>query len=275
MRFSVIIPAYNEALWIRQPLDALMKQTFDDFEIIVVYGGSDDTPDIAREYTNKVYKEPPSTRGPAAARNYGAKKAKGEIVIFTDADTIPNKRWLESYDGCFKPDVVGSGGPVYADSKNVYYRFIYWLDQDFFYRVSSAFGFHQFSGNNCAYRKREFLSIGGFNEKTSMLEDVELAMRMRKVGKEAFCPGAWVKTSARRFETEGYWHIFFKNLKGYWGLWTKGRAEVDYFTDWEREMRGKLSGKSKDLGKRDKSRVSKVSRARSNRGKKHTRLTKH
>ncbi len=241
MRFSVVVPAYNEELWIRKPLEALQKQSFDDFEVIVVVGGNDNTFDVAKEYTKKVYREPPGTKGPAAARNYGAKKARGEIVAFIDADTLPNPRWLESYDKCFSDDVVGSGGPVYADSKNAYYRFIYWLDQDLFYRISSLLGFHQFSGNNCAYRRREFLKIGGFNVETSMLEDVELAMRMKRVGKEVFCPGAWVKTSPRRFEVEGYWGVFFKNLKGYWGLWTKGRAEVDYFTDWEKGMRGKLS----------------------------------
>ncbi len=237
MRFSVIIPAYNEEEWIRNPLEGLRNQTFDDFEIIVVVGGNDSTYDIAKEYTRKVYREPPSVKGPAAARNYGAKKAKGEILAFLDADTWPNPEWLEAYDVCFSKDVVGAGGPVYADSNSLYYRFIYWLDQDLFYRVSSALNFHQFSGNNCAYRRKEFLAIGGFNEKTSMLEDVELANRMKRLGKEVFCPRAWVKTSTRRFEEEGYWGVFFKNLKGYWGLWTKGRAEVEYFKDWRNRLR--------------------------------------
>ncbi len=238
MRFSVVIPAYNEEHIIRKALDGLMNQSFRDFEIIVVYGGNDSTPDIAREYTDKVYRELKGTRGPAGARNYGAKKARGEIVVFIDADTWPNPRWLESYDKCFGPGIVGSGGPVYADSKNAYHRFIFWLDQDLLYRVSSALGFHQFSGNNCAYKRKEFLAIGGFNEETSMLEDVELALRMKKMGKEVFCPDAWVKTSTRRFEEQGFWGVFFKNIRGYWELATKGKASVSYFKDWHKKRRG-------------------------------------
>ncbi len=234
MRFSVVIPAYNEEDWIRIALNGLKNQNFDDYEIIVVVGGDDSTYDIAKEYTNKVYREPPKTRGPAAARNFGAKKARGEIVAFIDADTWPNPNWLKAYDACFSKGVVGAGGPVYANSPSLYLRFIFWLDQDLLYRISSAIGFHQFSGNNCAYDRKAFLAVGGFNEETSMLEDVELANRMKSQGKEVFCPKAWVRTSTRRFEEEGFWRTFYKNMVGYWGLFKKGRAEVEYFRVWKK-----------------------------------------
>ncbi len=238
MRFSVIIPAYNEGYVIEKLLKRLVNQSFKDFEIIVVYGGDDNTPDISREYTDRVYREPRGTGGPAKARNYGAKKARGEILAFIDADTWPSKDWLSSYNKCFGDEIVGAGGPVFADSKKLYLRFIYWLDQDLLYRISSSLGFHQFSGNNCAYRRKNFLAVGGFNERTTMLEDVELAMRMKTQGKEVFCRGAWVRTSTRRFEEQGFWRIFFKNMKGYLGLATKGRADVSYFKNWEARRRG-------------------------------------
>ncbi len=237
MRFSVVIPAYNEEDWIRTALDGLKNQIFDDFEVIVVVGGDDKTYSISKEYTKRVYKEPKGTRGPASARNFGARKAKGEIVTFLDADTLPNPNWLAAYDTCFSKGVVGSGGPVHANSTDPYLRFMFWMNQDLLYRISSSLGFHQFSGNNCAYRKKEFLKIGGFNEKTSMLEDVELANRMKKMGKEVFCPGAWVKTSTRRFEEEGFWRTFYKNMIGYWELWKQGKAEVSYFRVWKKRKK--------------------------------------
>jgi glycosyltransferase involved in cell wall biosynthesis len=90
MRFTVVIPTYQRAELVRQAVQSVLAQTFQDYEIIVVDDGSPepirlDLPDerlrVLRHETN---------RGPAAARNTGIRAAGGELVAFLDSDDL----WL-------------------------------------------------------------------------------------------------------------------------------------------------------------------------------------
>lgn len=80
---SVIIPVYNEKKVISDCLSSLAKQSYPDFEIIVVDDGSTDNPEL-RIKNLRFYKQ--KHQGPGKARNLGAKYAKGEILVFIDAD---------------------------------------------------------------------------------------------------------------------------------------------------------------------------------------------
>jgi glycosyltransferase involved in cell wall biosynthesis len=90
--FSVIIPAYNASRFIRNTLDSVRNQTFDDYEIIVVNDGSkDDTLEAVKAYFTgfpglnyKIINQ--ENRGIGGARNSGIKEAHGEFVAFLDAD---------------------------------------------------------------------------------------------------------------------------------------------------------------------------------------------
>lgn len=90
MTLSVIVPVYNTAPYLRQCLDSLVAQTFQDLEIVVVDDGSiDDSPRIAAEYAEAhgsvtVIRKP--NRGLADARNCGVAAAAGEYVGFVDSD---------------------------------------------------------------------------------------------------------------------------------------------------------------------------------------------
>lgn len=90
--FSVVIPAYNASYFIRNTLDSVRFQTFDDYEIIIVNDGSrDDTLEVVKAYftdfPNLSYKLiNQENKGIGAARNIGIKEAKGEFVAFLDAD---------------------------------------------------------------------------------------------------------------------------------------------------------------------------------------------
>src|SRR5437868_1959800 len=86
---SVVIPAYNEATYIDRLLEALSKQSFKDFEVIVSDAQSiDGTEEIINNFkdrlNSKFIESPP--KGPAHGRNIGAKLAKGEWLLFLDAD---------------------------------------------------------------------------------------------------------------------------------------------------------------------------------------------
>lgn len=96
---SVIIPTYNEAEDIGKCLDSLAKQSLKDFEVIVVDDGSTDTTSQTLRGASKTL---PDFRffeqdhgGAGAARNLGAKHAKGDVLVFVDADMTFDKNFLE------------------------------------------------------------------------------------------------------------------------------------------------------------------------------------
>ncbi|MGB2635576.1 MAG: glycosyltransferase family A protein [Candidatus Acidiferrum sp.] len=95
MRVSVIVPLYNKERWIERALDSIAKQTFADFEIIIVDDGSTDQgPHIVAAYNDprlRLVHQP--NAGPGSARNRGIAEAHGEILAFLDADD----EWLPDY----------------------------------------------------------------------------------------------------------------------------------------------------------------------------------
>lgn len=86
--FSIVIPTYNRAKFIRNTIDSVLVQTYENFEVIVVDDGSTDgTGDIVRAIDDpRVTYYPKTNEERAAARNFGVKKAKGEFVNFLDSD---------------------------------------------------------------------------------------------------------------------------------------------------------------------------------------------
>jgi glycosyltransferase involved in cell wall biosynthesis len=98
MKVSIIIPTYNEEKVIIKCLKSLSKQTYKDIEIIVVDDGSTDkTLKVLSglrisDFGFRILRA--EHRGPGAARNLGAKKAKGEILVFVDADMTFDKDFI-------------------------------------------------------------------------------------------------------------------------------------------------------------------------------------
>ena len=84
-RFSIIVPAYNSEKYIRKGLDSIKAQDFTDYELIVVCDScKDNTYNIAKEYTDKVFNV--SNNSVGATRNNGLDKVTGEYVLFMDDD---------------------------------------------------------------------------------------------------------------------------------------------------------------------------------------------
>ncbi len=88
---TVIIPAYNRSLMLKQAVDSVLNQDYPHFELIAVDDGStDDTPEMLACYGDKITVIRQQNLGVSAARNRGIAAAKGELIAFLDSDDL----WL-------------------------------------------------------------------------------------------------------------------------------------------------------------------------------------
>src|SRR5689334_8065990 len=99
---SVVIPTYNRQESLLRTLDALERQTFpaERFEVVVVSDGSTDgTPDAVRARTDpyRLRMLEQANSGPSVARNYGARSACGEVIVYVDDDIEPVSTFLEEH----------------------------------------------------------------------------------------------------------------------------------------------------------------------------------
>ena len=184
---SVIIPVYNGEKTIKECLISLAKQTRKPDEIIVVDDGSEDrTKEIVKEFVGKPVKLiEQKHKGPASARNLGAKKAKGKIVLFTDADCIPNERWVSEMTKPFeKKGVVGVQGVYRTKQRDVIARFVQLEIEDRYDRMRKFETIDFIGSYSAAYKKDVFLKFGGFDESfpTASGEDPELSFKLSKLG---------------------------------------------------------------------------------------------
>jgi len=192
---SVIVPAYNAVDTIGDCLEALLNQTVprSDYEIIVVDdGSSDNTRNIIDRYNVQVLSQP--NGGPGSARNLGVQHARGELVLFTDADCAPTPAWITEMGRPFcEPDVVAVKGAYRTQQRSLVARFIQ-LEFEERYRLLSRERYVDFVDSHAAaYRKTDFLAAGGFDIRFRISEDVDLAYRLSAHGhKMVFNPEAIV-----------------------------------------------------------------------------------
>ena len=220
MRISIIIPAYNEERYIGRTLDSIKQLDTNGWqvEIIVVNGSSTDkTVEIAQSYGVEVINEP--HKGIGFARQQGLKHAKGEIVVFTDADTlVPKDLLIKHVAALTQPGVILSfGGYRYYDGSFPVYQCFNYVQPIIVFLAYKLFGIPAVSGQNMAFWKNRALAIGGFDENILVMEDTDLAIRLKKVGKVVYLPNVLIYSSGRRSQ-EG-WAYFSRIM----------RYLIDYF----------------------------------------------
>jgi len=105
MKVDVIIPVHNPGPYLREALNSCMAQTYKNFNVIVVDDGStEDFEPLVRKYRKTLYVRLDKNRGPAAARNYGARFGNGELISFLDHDDIWEPHKLDMSVAEFKRD---------------------------------------------------------------------------------------------------------------------------------------------------------------------------
>lgn len=185
LMISVIIPVYNGEKTIGACLSALHEQTLKPDEIIVVDDGSSDgTKETIKKSRATILLEQ-NHKGPASARNAGAKRAKGSILLFTDADCIPDKDWVNEMADSFKnKDITGVQGRYKTMQKNSMARFVQLEIEDRYDRMRKRKHIDFIGSYAAGYRKDVFLEFGGFDESFSMAsgEDPDISFKLAAAG---------------------------------------------------------------------------------------------
>ena len=191
---SIIIPTLNEAQVLAATLAHLHATAETACEVLVCDGGStDDTAALASRHGARLLACP--TRGRAAQLNFGAAQARGELLYFLHADTLPPPgfgRLIRHYhelgyrSGCFR---------LRFDVRHWVLRFSGWAS-----RFNAPF--FQFGDQSLFTEKVLFEQVGGFNEGLLLMEDVELPARLKKAGRFVVMPHS-VVTSARKYVSHG------------------------------------------------------------------------
>jgi len=180
---SFCIPTYNEGRILRDALESIRAQAYDRVEIIVVDGNSDDeTADIAREYTDKVYTD---TGSLGSARQESLRRATGEITALFDADIIiPHEDWLTNavrrfnYDENVSTVWARNVTPPEASAlANLYRAHANAIMED---RVANQRGYA--GGGNSLFRRDHLEAIGGINPDRHWGEDFDWAMKLAEGG---------------------------------------------------------------------------------------------
>ena len=199
---SIVIPARNDAAALRRTLDWLYRlPDREATETIIAAAGDRDGTEAAVADRARLVFPPDSTR--AALMNAGAAVARGDVLFFLHADSFPPTDWValvrQELDD---PGVVGGAFEhrflepawslrVISSINRIRYRLTrnYYGDQGVFVR-STAFD-----------------ALGGYRP-LSVLEDLDLSRRLRRLGRTVLIP-APLGTSGRRFLVRGPWRTFF------------------------------------------------------------------
>ena len=180
---SVIIPTYNYANFIREALDSVFNQTFQDFEIIVVDDGStDDTKAIIESYGDRVIYISQKNQGPAIARNTGIMSSRGTYIAFLDADDLWYPDKLEKQIALFKANpklgMVLADNALFDDEgiyKNYVGKKAYLFDGDL---VTNIFLRSGVVTPTVIVKREAFDKVGLFEEGLFIAEDDNMWIRI-------------------------------------------------------------------------------------------------
>ena len=184
MLFSVIIPTFNRAHFLPETLASVFAQTFMDYETIVVDDGSTDTTqDCLKLLGNRITVLIQPNRGPGAARNLGARHAKGDYLAFLDSDDLWFPWTLQVY-----AEVVRSENcPSFIVGKPHRFRDESDLEkvgqgairtEQFPDYLASGEEWRWWGVSSFVLRRETFMAVGGFTDEHVNGEDADLALRL-------------------------------------------------------------------------------------------------
>jgi glycosyltransferase involved in cell wall biosynthesis len=224
-RLSLVIPAWNEAERLPRLLDSLdvararwaqAGRDPDGIEVIVADNGSTDgTAEIARARGCRLARVEP--RCIASVRNGGAALATGELIAFVDADSVLHPEVLLAVDDTMRdPLALGGASGVTMErwSPGIALTVAFALPVVWLTGFDTGLVF---------LRRADFQQLGGYDENRAIAEDMDLMLRLRRLGRPRGqrlrrLRGVRTVTSTRKFDRHGDWHYFTQMPRVAWEL---------------------------------------------------------
>ncbi len=220
MKYSIIVPVYNRPDEVDELLDSLTRQTYKDFEVMIVEDGST-TPckQVCDKYAGslamKYFMKPNS--GPGQSRNYGVERASGDYVLILDSDVVVPEGYLQAVDDELRREPCEAfGGPDRAaDSFTPTQKAISYSMTSFFTTGGIRGGKKKLDkfyprSFNMGVRRDVYNELGGFS-KMRFGEDIDFSIRIFKAGCRCrLFPGAWVYHK-RRTDFRKFWRQVFNS----------------------------------------------------------------
>lgn len=205
--FSIIIPVLNEKFYVPKLLESLNKQTFIDFEVLVVDGGSrDGTRELVTTYSTRYPKRLLVSKRAHVSeqRNFGAKNTIGKYLVFLDADVIVPPTFLQEVKLQMETNRLDFISTYITSDTSFFLDRLVELVANWSMSVLTMLGRAIMSGQVMIFKKSAFISIGGFDPKIIVGEDADIAQRAAKKGyKGRILNSISVIVSARRMRREG------------------------------------------------------------------------
>lgn len=231
-RFSLVIPAHNEAAYLPRLLDSVelarAATTEGEVEVIVADNGSTDAT-AAIAAARGCIVAPVEKRVIAAARNGGAAVARGEILCFTDADGRIHPQTFNAIGA------AADGGRAVAGATGLTMeRWSLGLALTYAAMLPLVWLTKMDTGVVWC-RRADFLAVGGYDESRRVAEDVAFLLALRRHGRSGGrslvrVKGAKAVGSTRKFDEHGDWHYFTQMPRVAWRMLLRPHA-MDEFVE--------------------------------------------
>lgn len=205
--FSIIIPTLNEEKMLPKLLSDIAKQEKRNFEVCVVDGHSEDkTPHIVHSFEDRISLKFISVnkRQVSYQRNQGAAAARGEYLVFFDADIRISRFFSTQLTKALSKNKYLLSFPRFFSIER------FFQDRSLFNALNMTIEASQMTtkpllmGFGMVFERNFFNHLGGFDEALFMAEDHDIVSRARKVGVQAkMLKNIAVRVSIRRFKREG------------------------------------------------------------------------
>jgi cellulose synthase/poly-beta-1,6-N-acetylglucosamine synthase-like glycosyltransferase len=196
-KVSILVPAWNEGVAVKRVIESFLSLKYPGAELIVAAGGGNNTYELAKKYEGervRVLRQ--ERRGKNRALNMALSKARGDIIVLTDADCVMSDEWLSSLLEAIRKGeeaVSGTNMPLQEQLSNplVLYQYSFTLAG-----LARASGKEPYlDGKNAALKRSVLEDLGGFDEEALTGTDFSLKLRLLEKGIIAkFVPNSVIAT---------------------------------------------------------------------------------
>lgn len=200
MLLSIVIPVKNEEVFLPKLLRSIQKQNFSDYEVIVADAGStDQTKEIAKSYGARIVKGGLPARG----RNAGAEAARGDLLLFLDADVIlPQGFFEKALNEIRQRNLDIASFMLFPKTQSTGAKVLFELGYNI--PVPKLESILPFGAMGIMIKKSIHKKINGYNEEMKLCEDHNYVRRAAKISKFGVVRDTHVVVSLRRFEQDGW-----------------------------------------------------------------------